>query len=87
VTPSRFTDQLKAQGVIKTRSELELKDASFGASEALAGRAGVGQFVNYRGISALGAYQPLRVENVQWGLVSVQDVGEIFFPWTRSAIS
>jgi methyl-accepting chemotaxis protein len=80
VTPSRFTEQLKAAQVIKVRSELELKDTSFGASEALAGRSGVGQFVNYQGIPALGAYQPVQLENVKWGLVSVQDVGEIFAP-------
>jgi methyl-accepting chemotaxis protein len=80
VTPSRFTEQLKTAQVIKVRSELELKDASFGASEALAGRFGVGQFVNYRGIPALGAYQPVQVENVKWALISIQDVSEIFAP-------
>ena len=38
ITPSRFTDQLITAKVIQTRSELELKDDSFGANEALAGR-------------------------------------------------
>jgi len=49
LTPSRFTDQLKSAGVIKTRSELELVDGSFGAKEALAGQSGIREFTNYRG--------------------------------------
>jgi methyl-accepting chemotaxis protein len=82
ITPSRFTDQLKASGDIKIRSELELKDASFGAQEALAGRSGAGEFSNYQHHPAVGAYLPIQIENVHWALLTVVDQNEAFAPVT-----
>jgi methyl-accepting chemotaxis protein len=86
ITPSRFSEELKAAGVIKTRSELELKDASLGASEALAGRSGVSEFSNYRGIQALGVYQPIQIENIKWGLISIIDKNEVNAPIAQLGI-
>jgi methyl-accepting chemotaxis protein len=86
ITPSRFSDELKAAGTIKTRSELELKDTSFGASEALAGRSGVSEFSNYRAIPVLGVYQPVQIENVKWGLINVINEDEVNAPINQLGI-
>ena len=83
ITPSRFTDQLLADKKIKERSELELKDDTSVAKEAVAGKAGVDELTNYRGHAALIAYQPIRVENVQWGLITTVDQEEIYAPVTH----
>jgi methyl-accepting chemotaxis protein len=80
ITPSRFTEQLKADEKITERSELELKDESFGAKEALAGRQGVSEFTSYRDQAVLGAYQPIQVENVKWGLMTIISQDEVLAP-------
>ena len=76
VTPSRFTEELKEQGLIEERSEFELKVNSLGAQEALAGKEGVGEYTDYRGIQVLGAYHPLG--NLGLGLLAEQDIEEAF---------
>ncbi|MCB0210622.1 MAG: HAMP domain-containing protein, partial [Anaerolineae bacterium] len=76
VTPSRFTEELKKQGLIEERSEFELKVDSLGAQEALAGKEGVAEYVNYRGTKVLGAFHSL--ENMKMGLLAEQDVEEAF---------
>ncbi|HEX7555494.1 MAG TPA: PAS domain S-box protein [Leptolinea sp.] len=86
LTPSRFTDQLKTAGIIKTRSELELVDGSLGAKEALAGQSGIREFTNYRGRDVLGAYQPVQVENIHWGLMSMIEKDEVYAPINRLGI-
>jgi methyl-accepting chemotaxis protein len=80
ITPSRFTETLKAEGVIKTSSELELKDESFGATEALTGHSGIGEFTSYRGTKVLGVYQPLQIGNNQMGLINIIEEDEVYAP-------
>jgi methyl-accepting chemotaxis protein len=80
ITPSRFTAELKAAGIIKDRSELELEDNSFGAKEALAGHSGVGEFTSYRGTKVFGAYQPVQIGNNQMGLINIIEADEVNAP-------
>ena len=77
ITPSRFTEQLKADQVIKDRSELELKDESPAAKEALAGISGVNEFINYRGKMVVGAYLPIETNGVHWALISSIEQDEV----------
>ncbi|MCB9104729.1 MAG: HAMP domain-containing protein [Anaerolineales bacterium] len=74
ITPSRFTDDLKAQGLIKKQTELELKVNTMGAQEALAGKSGVNEYPDYRGLPVLGAYTPIK--QMDWGLLVEVDTSE-----------
>ncbi len=78
VTASRFADELKSSGVIKERSELELKDTSQAAQEVLAGKTGVLKYVDYRGEPVIGAYVPVKVANRQYGVIVKIDQSEAF---------
>jgi methyl-accepting chemotaxis protein len=81
ISPSRFTDELKKQGVIKERFELEMKIDSEGARQALAGKSGVSTYVNYNGKTVLGAYAP--VAGLGWGVLVEQEQSEAFADMTR----
>ncbi len=74
ITPSRFSDELIQQGVVKERTELELKVESQAAQEIMAGREGSGEYVNYRGNDVIGAYE--RIESRNWGLILEQETSE-----------
>ncbi|MCB0166176.1 MAG: HAMP domain-containing protein [Anaerolineae bacterium] len=74
ITPSRFTDDLIAQGLIKERTELEFKVNTIGTQEALAGKSGFGEYPDYRGQPILGAYTP--IEQMNWGLLVEVDKSE-----------
>ncbi len=78
LTASRYTDELKSSGVIKERSELELKDTSQAAQEVLAGKTGVLKYVDYRGEPVIGAYVPVKVANRQFGVIVKIDQSEAF---------
>lgn len=81
ISPSRFTEELKQQGLIKERVELELKVDSFGAQQVLTGQSGVAEYQDYRNQPVLGAYAP--IEQMGWGLVTEQDSAEAFAMVTR----
>ena len=74
ITPSRFSDELIKEGVVKERTELELKVETQAAQEILAGREGAGEYVDYRGNQVIGAYE--RIESRNWGLVLEQETSE-----------
>lgn len=76
LTPSRFTDALKKQGRIKERSEMELKVDSTAVKQALAEKAGVGEYKGYMGTDVIGAYRPLKLGNLDAALVVEQDLDE-----------
>ena len=76
ITPSRFTDELKAEGLIKEKTELELQVNTMGVQEALAGKSGVDEYLDYRGMPILGAYTP--IEQMDWGLLVEIDSSEAF---------
>jgi methyl-accepting chemotaxis protein len=83
MTPSRFTDQLKVQGLIKERSELEMKVDSAGFKEAIAGKSGIGEYRGYRGKDVLGAYRPVKALDVQMAMLAEVDRDEAFAPTTQ----
>ena len=76
ITASRFTEELKNEGLIEERAELELYVDTFGSQQALAGIQGVSQYNDYRGFEVLGAYDSLDLTG--WGLLVEQDVEEVF---------
>ncbi len=76
VTASRFTDDLKREGLIQDHAELELKAETDGARAALSGHSGIEEYMNYRGQTVLGAYQPL--SGVPWALLIEENAAEAF---------
>ncbi len=78
LSASRYTDELKSSGVIKERSELELKDTSHAAEQVLIGNSGVEKYVDYRGEPVIGAYVPVKVANRQFGVIVKIDQSEAF---------
>ncbi len=78
ISASRFTDELKASGVIKEQSELELKDTSQAAQDVLAGKTGVLKYIDYRGKPVIGAYAPVQVANRRYGVIVKIDQSEAF---------
>ncbi len=83
ITPSRFTDDLIADGFIRERAELELHVDSEGSRAVLAGKSGSQEYPDYRGIRVLGAYTPIDTAGLQWGLVSEIDSAEAFASSTQ----
>ncbi len=69
-TPSRFTEELKQSKKITTTAELVLKVDTEGSRAAVAGKTGVGRYVNYLGTPVIGAYQP--ITGTTWALVTEQ---------------
>lgn len=49
-------------------------------SEALAGNSGFNIYSDYRGISVLSAYAPVKIQGLQWIILSEIDVSEAFEP-------
>jgi len=76
MTPSRFTDELKKEGLIKEHAELELKADTLAVKEGLAGKTGVAEYTDYRGNQVLGAYAP--IAQTGWALIIEQDSREAF---------
>lgn len=86
ITPSRFEEELKKSGLIKTRSELELKIDTFATQQALAGFDGLSEYKDYRGNEVIGAYH--WIPEHQWAVIVEQDTKEAFAAVTnlRNAI-
>ena len=78
ITPSRFSDSLKQEGLIKERTELELKVDTIGSKKALSGERGVLEYLNYRNSEVVGAFQP--IELTGWGLLVEIDAAEAYAP-------
>ncbi|NMC14438.1 MAG: HAMP domain-containing protein [Chloroflexi bacterium] len=76
ITPSRFSDELLKEGLVKEHVELELQVESTGAKEALSGNSGVTNYKNYRGNDVIGAYRPL--SGTGWALLVEQTSKEAF---------
>jgi methyl-accepting chemotaxis protein len=76
LSPSRYTEDLKAKGIIKNQFELEMKVDSDGARQALAGNAGISTYTNYRGQTVVGAYAPIK--NLNWSILVEQQVSETY---------
>ncbi len=78
VTPSRFTQDLIADGFITKRAELEMRVDSVASRAVLAGGRGHSEYPDYRGVMVLGAYAPIDFAGRQWGLISEVDSAEAF---------
>ncbi len=76
ITPSRFEDELKQEGLIQTRSELELHVDSVAAQAVLDGNDGTAEYVNERDHTVIGAYY--WISDPGWGLIAEQDVSEAY---------
>jgi methyl-accepting chemotaxis protein len=76
LTPSRFTDELLAQGKLSERAELELKVSPEIAAEISGKQTGTQLFVDARGHQTLAAYSP--VTSTSWGVVAKVDTAEAF---------
>ncbi|GAB4513831.1 MAG: hypothetical protein Kow0047_25530 [Anaerolineae bacterium] len=76
ISQSRFTEELKGEGRIQERTELELQVESEGARRILAGEEGFAVYRNYRGLPVLGAYQV--VDTTGWGVLVEQQTSEAF---------
>ena len=74
VTPSRLTELFIKEGLVKERTELELKVDTLASQEILAGREGAGEYKNSFGYNVIGAYT--NIESQGWGLIMEQDVNE-----------
>ncbi len=76
ITPSRFTEELVRDGLVKERAELELKIDTYGSQQALAGNEGLSEYKDYRGSDVIGAYSWL--PDQKWGIIVEQDSSEAF---------
>jgi methyl-accepting chemotaxis protein len=83
ITPSRFNEDLIAKKKVVAGAEMELKDTSKAAQEAVAGKTGVLEFTSYRERPVLGAYTPITVNNLHWGIVNLIDQDEIYLSSTN----
>lgn len=81
ITPSRFNEELKREGIIRGRAELELRADTFGVREVLAGRTGVGIYKDFHGRMVVGAYSPEGHKG--WGLIVEQSISEALAPVMR----
>lgn len=55
-----------------------IKIDSEASKRAIASKTGVVKALDYRGATILGAYSPLKINNVRWGIVSKMDQSEAF---------
>ena len=72
----------------KTKDLIEKKNTSVGlirietdaTTQALAGKEGVIEFVDYRGQASIGAFAPLKVQGLEWGIVAKINQSEANLP-------
>jgi PAS domain S-box-containing protein len=85
LTESRFSENLKKTGAIKTRSALELKlvnpdtgKLTYGVNQCLKGKDGTSSkgYKDYAGISVLGVWRWL--PELEWGVVTEIDKAEVY---------
>ena len=93
-SPEDYFDALEAQQVDSTDIDrieqlntavLNQKAESTAAKEAIAGRSGIIEAVNYLGNKVLSAYSPLDIRGVDWIIVSEIDRAEVFQPTSNFA--
>ncbi|WP_439131583.1 sensor histidine kinase [Polaribacter sp.] len=54
-----------------------------GADDAIKGIKKTGIFPDYRGVHVYSAYQPIKISNLNWGILSEMDVQEVAIPLTK----
>ena len=87
--PQQYYEQIAKQGTDQdTINRIKAKNSSIGlqkldtlgAKEVAQGKTGFAIYPDYRGIEVLGAYQPLDVQGLHWGIISEIDKSEAFAP-------
>ena len=76
ITPSRNESILKKSGKIKESAELEVKVNSYASQNVLAGKDGMFEYLDYRGVPVLGSFH--WIAGQKWGLIIEQDSSEAF---------
>ncbi|MFY9986734.1 MAG: adenylate/guanylate cyclase domain-containing protein [Chthoniobacterales bacterium] len=85
--PDTFIAQAKANGLPASTADqirvlgttiLNMPTRSKGVEESFHNRAGVGRFLDYRGVEVIEAYSPLEVGGLRWAIAAKQDVAEAF---------
>ncbi|MBN2683511.1 MAG: HAMP domain-containing protein [Bacteroidales bacterium] len=61
-------------------SELEIEVKTNGVNRALYGKTGFDVFPDYRGIEVLSSYSPLRIDGLDWAILSEIDLEEAMIP-------
>jgi len=83
--PDQYFQTLRAQGVTKEKIDwikranspvLIQEVRTEGAKRALAGQTGEAEEVDYRGMRVFKSFQPIRIGNFEWGLVTKIDKAE-----------
>ena len=80
--------QLGGKMDASTKALIEKKNTSVGlikidtdaTTPALAGKEGVVEFVDYRGQPSIGAYAPVKVQGLEWGIVAQINQSEAYQP-------
>ncbi len=87
--PAEYLASLRASGapertvtlIEKLNTNVLLqRTTSVAAREALQGREGTQEIIDYRGVPSIASYQPLTLETLQWGLVTKIDQAEAYAP-------
>ncbi|MGH2414405.1 MAG: adenylate/guanylate cyclase domain-containing protein, partial [Microcystaceae cyanobacterium] len=88
-TPKSYADMLRAIGVSEKTinrinkygtSILEQAVETEADKEALAGKQGTQIIKDYRGIPVLSSYAPLKVDDLEWAILSEMDLSEAYAP-------
>ena len=75
---SRFEDQLKAAGIIKERSELEIQSKTSAIKDAINGKSQSGIYKDYLGNQVVAAYAPVQAANHNWAIGIKRNTSEVF---------
>jgi methyl-accepting chemotaxis protein len=83
-----FVESMSARLTATQRQLVDRKNTSVGlisadsavVQEALAGKTGIGRFIDYRGRPMVGAYAPVKVGNLNWAIVTAISADEADAP-------
>lgn len=86
-SPEEYLNQIETLGVVeqKTLDEIRITNTSVllqpvrtkGTERALAGESGQEIFPDYRGVPVLSAYTPLKIQGLNWAILSEMDEAEV----------
>lgn len=57
-----------------------VKIKTLGVDEVLQGKTGFAIYKDYRGVEILGAYEPINISGLNWGIIAEMDTAEAFAP-------
>jgi class 3 adenylate cyclase len=77
--PASIADQIRALGT----TILYMPTRSKGVEESFRNRAGIGRFLDYRGVEVIEAYSPLEIAGLHWAIAAKQDGAEAFASATQ----